>query len=217
MAEIAASNSKRRYQGMDGHEREANRRERLLQTGLDLFGTVGYHDTTVVDICRQAGVARRFFYESFADREALLLAVYDVQIQRLQGAVLNAVAAAGPRIEDMVEASIDAYVHQVLADERAGRLIFVEIFRGGPTAEARRHEVRHQFYELIITLLTESLSTPRSTRIEMGVTILVGGVADLAGEWLLGHSGGTIDDICRTSTDMFNTIYHQFLQELAAD
>jgi AcrR family transcriptional regulator len=57
-----------------------------LHAGLQVFGTYGYANTSISDVCRAAGVTTRHFYEEFASREALLIATYDETIQRLFGA-----------------------------------------------------------------------------------------------------------------------------------
>src|SRR6266536_445680 len=46
----------RRYRGRLPDERRAERRRRLLGAGLELFGTVGYHGTSIERLCAQAGV-----------------------------------------------------------------------------------------------------------------------------------------------------------------
>ena len=67
----------RTYGGVSAAERAASRRERLLDAGLELFGTHGFAATGVKDVCRQAGLTDRYFYESFRDSRELFLAVFD--------------------------------------------------------------------------------------------------------------------------------------------
>src|SRR4051794_9638175 len=86
----------RSYGGVSAADRVAERRKRVMAAGLDLFGTHGYTATGVKDVCRAAGVTDRYFYESFADRKALFLAVFDSRIEQLLEIVVAAVAAAGP-------------------------------------------------------------------------------------------------------------------------
>ena len=46
----------RPYGGVSAQERMTERRERLLEAGLEEFGTRGFGQTGVKDICRQAGL-----------------------------------------------------------------------------------------------------------------------------------------------------------------
>src|SRR5581483_1962254 len=82
------------YGGVDAVERRAARRARLIGAALDLLGTDGWQATTVRAICARAGLTARYFYESFADRDELLLAVFDEIAQEAAAVVLDAVASA---------------------------------------------------------------------------------------------------------------------------
>src|SRR5205807_2521139 len=66
------------YAGVEGDQRVAERRARLMAAGLDLLGSAeGDPTLSVRAVCRRAGLVARYFYESFADRDALATAVYD--------------------------------------------------------------------------------------------------------------------------------------------
>jgi AcrR family transcriptional regulator len=88
----------RPYGGVSAPERVALRRAALLDAGLELFGTEGYARTRVKDLCRQAGLTDRYFYESFAGTDELFLAVFDRIIDELFVAVAEAVAVADARV-----------------------------------------------------------------------------------------------------------------------
>ncbi|MBI5104391.1 MAG: helix-turn-helix transcriptional regulator, partial [Solirubrobacterales bacterium] len=65
------------YGGMTPAERRARRRAQLLEAGLEVFARRGWARATVADVCRAAGLSQRYFYEQFADREGLFLAITD--------------------------------------------------------------------------------------------------------------------------------------------
>src|ERR1700761_823782 len=67
----------RDYDGKTAAERVAERRARLVDAGLELFGEHGYAGTSIRAVLRQAGLRDRYFGENFADLDALLAAVYD--------------------------------------------------------------------------------------------------------------------------------------------
>ena len=50
-----AASKPRLYRGVSAAERRAERRERLLEAGLELFGTRGYADSSIRAISAQAG------------------------------------------------------------------------------------------------------------------------------------------------------------------
>ena len=80
----------RPYRGLDPEARRADRRERLLQATMELAAANSFGRTTIQDICREASVTARHFYEEFGTREDLLEALY----HRLMGEASAAVVAS---------------------------------------------------------------------------------------------------------------------------
>jgi AcrR family transcriptional regulator len=64
------------YGGVKANLRKKERRKKLLEAGLEAFGTKGYAKTNIKMICGIAGLTERYFYESFRSKEDLLCAVY---------------------------------------------------------------------------------------------------------------------------------------------
>src|ERR1700760_3385627 len=81
------------YRGVAMEDRRADRRRRLLEAGVRVIGESGWQSTTVRAVCSEAGLTERYFYESFADRETLLLDVFDRVSTDAARAILAAVAA----------------------------------------------------------------------------------------------------------------------------
>ena len=78
--------------------RRGQRREQLIEAGLDLLGTHGAAAVSVRSVCRHARLTDRYFYESFADRGELLLAVYDRVAAQAADALVQAAASGGGEI-----------------------------------------------------------------------------------------------------------------------
>ena len=84
----------RPYRGIEAGQRIAERRRRLLTAGLDLLGaapTPG--DLTVRAICAQSGLAARYFYENFTDKDAFVSAVFDWVVADIAATTQAAVTA----------------------------------------------------------------------------------------------------------------------------
>src|SRR3954463_16450607 len=116
----------RTYGGGRAGERPAAPRAKLLGAGLELFGTRGYALTGVKDVCREAGLTDRYFYESFADSEALFLAVFDRLTDDLFRSVAVAVAEAEGDAEGQLRSAITAFIGALAADSRKPRVLFTE-------------------------------------------------------------------------------------------
>jgi AcrR family transcriptional regulator len=119
----SAPASTRIYGGVTAERRRERRRQRLVDAGLELFGTRGVAAVGIVDICAEAGLTKRYFYESFASIDELASAVFERVTDRLVEQVVPAiVAGAGqdPR------PALTAYFNGALADPRIVRLLAVE-------------------------------------------------------------------------------------------
>jgi AcrR family transcriptional regulator len=126
-----------RYGGRTSDERRADRRERLLDAGLQLFGTQGYANTSIEALCAATHLNPRYFYESFPTREALLRAVYDRHMEHLARSVTAALETAPLNPRDRIEIGLRAFVETQLADDRNVRITYLEIV--GVSLELERH------------------------------------------------------------------------------
>ena len=174
----------RPYRGVEAPERHARRRAQLLAAGLDLLGgAANPDDLTVRAICRRADVTARYFYESFADKDALVEAVFDWVVADVAATTQAAVAAA-PAAEQ-TRAGLANIVRIITADARVGRLIF-----STQLANAVLMRKRVQSGALFAMLSGEhvgnSLHIPDNDRIRATAHFVVGGVGQTISAWLAG-------------------------------
>src|SRR5690348_10370050 len=108
----------RTYGGVSAAERIAGRRARLLDAGLELFGTQGFSATGVKDVCRAAGLTDRYFYESFSDSRELFLAVFDRLTDDLFSAVAIAAARSAADPERQLREAIGTFIGALADDPR---------------------------------------------------------------------------------------------------
>ena len=87
-------------------------------------------------VCRECGLNTRYFYESFADIDDLLGAVYDRVSAQLADVVEAAIAEAEDSVRARTRAGIAAVLGFSSADPRRGRVLFTEA-RANPVLVAR--------------------------------------------------------------------------------
>ncbi len=178
---------RRGYAGQSAEALSAQRRERLLAAGLSLFGSQGYAATSISALCREARVTTRHFYEAFADREALLGAVFDQVMQEAAEAVLASLAQPGLSLTEQVAAGVRAFVGIQLNDPRRARISCIEVMGVSPALEVRRRTVMLRFAALLEAqaqqLVAQGQIPERSYR--AWALAFVGGVHELEIDWLL--------------------------------
>jgi AcrR family transcriptional regulator len=190
----------RPYNGIAADERVAARRQRLLEAGLQCYGTDGYAATGVKDISREAGLTHRYFYESFEDSEALFLAVFDwVMDELLQGSA-NAVMAAGPDLESQLRASVTAFMTAMADDPRKARVMFSEPTAVGPNAERHMRVAVRRFIDFSQAIGRAHLPSEISdATLRIAAIANVGTLERVVIEWqdgMLKHSLDEIIDDC---------------------
>ena len=181
----AATTSARPYGGVDAADRLATRRAKLLAAGLDLLGADrdDAAELTVRGICRQAGVAARYFYESFADKDEFVGAVFDWVIADLAATTQAAVAAAPP--EEQTRAGMANIVRTIGGDARMGRLLFSAQLANAVLVR-KRVESGALFAMLSGRHVEDALQVPANDRIKAAAHFVVGGVGQTISAWLAG-------------------------------
>lgn len=194
----------RPYRGVSAEERIAARRERLLEAALQEYGERGFAHTGVKDVCRTAGLTDRYFYESFADGEELLVAVFDRATERLLALVGEAVMAAPARPEAQARAAIEAFVRALAADPAAARVVFVEAAAAGGRAERRMRTTLRRFAALVAATARPYVAERLSdSTLELGALSLVGAIERVMIEWQDGELEVSVDEIIEHLVAMF--------------
>lgn len=179
----------RPWRGASAEERRAERRERLLDAGLELIGTQGSAAATVRAVCAEAGLTSRYFYEAFADNEALLLAVYErVHTQVVESMVGAVQAVESGDIEAGVRAAVTAGVHVLLDDPRRGRVMLQEA-TSNEVLQRRRRDDALATAALMAKVARESLGLSDTDEIdgELGSIAMAYAMSGLGAAYLAGR------------------------------
>ena len=175
------------YAGVSADDRRAERRERLLDAGLELLGTEGRDATTVRGICEQARLNPRYFYESFDNLDALLLAVFDRVTAEATAVVVAAIAANAGDVPATARAAIGAFVDLMTEDPRKGQVAFIEAMGSAPLMR-HRLDTLQQFADLVVAWGREEYGPePDEQTAQLTAQVLVGGLAEALVAWLEGR------------------------------
>lgn len=202
---MASSQTGQRYGGRSAEERRAERRTRLLDSALELFGTRGYANTSIEALCTATRLNPRYFYESFASREALLQAVYDRHMEHLGTTVGRALADAPLDPRGRVEVGLRAFVETQLADHRNARITYLEIVGVSLELEAHRRSVLRGFAQLVEREADRLAATGLLPERDHGLTALaLGGAVDgLLTDCFTNERPPPTEQIVTTLVDLF--------------
>lgn len=136
----------RPYRGVSAEQRRAERRGQLLEACREVIGRDGVAATTVGAVCEQAGLTKRYFYEGFADLDAMLVEVLDDLFSTVRARILTALAPLGAEPRTRAHATVGQLVAVMTEDPRTARL-YVEA-PAHPALQARRDEAFHAYAQL---------------------------------------------------------------------
>jgi AcrR family transcriptional regulator len=115
-----------KYAGKEAGARLAERRKKLLAAGIQLIGRHGFAAMTIDAVCAEAGLTKRYFYESFANREELLTEAYRVVTQEFLGSILQATTPYLNDSRKLVRAGLQQTFSFVADNPDKARLIMIE-------------------------------------------------------------------------------------------
>ncbi|MGZ4528492.1 MAG: TetR/AcrR family transcriptional regulator [Mycobacterium sp.] len=185
MVPMNQTSSARPYRGVEAAQRLATRRNRLLAAGLELLGAEqqSVSAVTVRGVCHQAGLAARYFYESFADKDEFVASVFDWVVAELAATTQAAVAAVPA--DEQTRAGMANIVRTIANDARLGRLLFSTQL-ADPVIVRKRAESSALFAMLSGQHVGDALRVPANDRIKAAAHFVVGGVGQTISAWLAG-------------------------------
>jgi len=184
--------AERSYNGLPAAERANQRRQRLLEVGLEMLGGPdGPQDLTLRTVCARAGLAQRYFYESFTDKDEFAAAIYDWALAGLVADAQAAVAAVPP--PEQARANITSLVRTIAADRRIGQLLFSPN-QINLVLVRKRFESTAMFVSLFAQQL-QGTSRPDERGLPVLAQFLVGGVGQALAAWLNQEMAITEDDL----------------------
>ncbi len=198
----------RRYGGKSLEQRRQERYDRLLDAGLELYGTQGFQSTTIEQLCAAARLNPRYFYEQFATREELLGAVYERHVHAVAAQVASALERAPADPVGRLRAGLEAFLDATLADERAARINYFEVVGVSAELERMRRGVLGEYAELIAAQLA---TLPGAAQIglrdpRLAAVALTGATDGLIIDWLAGERTYDRDAIIATLLDVFGAV-----------
>lgn len=204
-----AAQAPRRYRGITASERRAQRRERLLQSGLELFGTKGYANTSIRAVCDAASINSRYFYESFSSREDLLFAVYERIVIEIVARTTEATTNLGT-VKEQARAGLRAGWTILTEDRRKARVIALEVVGVSDRLERMRRDTRHALADLTAKNALSLGDAGMRLRLDPVLTArsLIGGVVEILVDWINEDLDASADEIVEHFTRLFTAVTH---------
>ncbi|MYR07323.1 TetR/AcrR family transcriptional regulator [Gordonia sp. SID5947] len=203
-----ATSADRNYGGRSAPERAARRRAALVDVAVTAMSESRWRSATVASLCGEAQLNKRYFYESFADLDALAMAVIDdISAEVTEAAVVAYVAALQRPQPEQARLAVDAIIGVLGNDCRKARVLLGGA-AGTPAVDARRTDA----IEGLTGVLIDHARTIHDVRLEVdslaqtAPAFVIGGTAQAILSWAEGALKVTRDQLAEDLASLWMTL-----------
>jgi AcrR family transcriptional regulator len=197
--------SSRSYRGQTHEERLDERRRRLIAAAIAVYGERGYRQASVKAVCEAAGLTERYFYESFSNSEALLIASYEAVTAGVFKEITDAAKAAGRSRRLKARAMLHAYFSALKREPRSARVFLVEI-RSVSLAVDEAFDATLSGIAREVARIVGPRNSPPDELLGFGV---VGGIIHIALRWIKQGYEPAIDHVVEAAMQLGKALFAQ--------
>lgn len=203
----------RQFKGLSLSERKAIRREKLIEAGIQAYGTHGFFAVTVKDICIRANLTERYFYESFKNSEQLFQAVFLKLIDELQANIKQATTIHLGKPKEMIEASLSAWLNTLYQNPNMARIVYIDALLVQELhQQSTLHDTMIHFDHIIHHFVMAALSHSPYTKTEKALISsgLNGYITQIAMRWVTTGFKQNQTEILTACKSVFLAFFDQF-------
>ena len=204
----------RAYGGVGPEERKAERRKRLLDAALVVFGQHGYHDATVRQVCGEAKLTERYFYESFKGMSELFHALYTQLNSELMPQTVAALAAAPYEPMALVEAALRSFYGYIQNNPARARVLLIDTVSISARTTDTANDVVRDYSNLLRQFIKALYPDLESLNINLGLMVagLIGATIHVATHWARGGFNKSLDQVVAAGLMQYQGIHMRYLQ-----
>ncbi|ANF82838.1 TetR family transcriptional regulator [Acinetobacter sp. NCu2D-2] len=213
---VKTASKERQFKGLSMAERQQARREKLIEAGIEAYGTHGFFSVTVKDICNQAKLTERYFYESFKKSEQLFQAIFLKLIDELQHNVMQAIMQNSGDPEKMIKAGLTALLTTLKDNPKMARIIYIDAMLVQELHnQATIQETMQRFDRMIHAFVMLMMPNLKRTdgEIALVATGLNGYVTQIAIRWVMSGFKQSMDDVLSSCSIVFMALLESFSEQ----
>ena len=131
-------------------QQRQQRRAQIMQAAKEAFAALGYHNASINEIIRRAGIARGTFYLYFTGKQQVFDSILKEAVQQLRSRIRRIDIEQGaepPQVQ--LRASLVRVVKYILGDPHFARLVVVNRVATDPEISDRAEEFFREVHEMI--------------------------------------------------------------------
>ncbi len=176
------TNPARRIRGLDPEQRREQRRQSVLDTALRLYAEQGYAATSIEQLCQEAFVSTKSFYELFKGREECHRVLFQSLSQALEAEMVTELETIPDDEDSATTLLLTGFVRALVSDPERARVLLGPKRAITPEVETLRLENREWSATFVDGLWQRFGVKGDNHAIAIG---LIGGMFDIVSFWLI--------------------------------
>lgn len=198
----SAQQRDRQYAGRKASARKAERRARLIEAAIGVYARKGYGGATVREICAEAGLTSRYFYESFTSGEDLFIACYGEVVDHILAVLSEAAADNSGTVRDGIAAVHHAYFSELRDRPALAQVFLMDLSNISPALERMFEEATQRTAQLFARAVP--VRHPDDTVQLLVRSALVGGIVHIARLWVRGDFQLPIESVEAAALELYD-------------
>ncbi|HEX4939963.1 MAG TPA: TetR/AcrR family transcriptional regulator [Candidatus Kapabacteria bacterium] len=188
----------RPFLGESAETRISARRQILLETAFQMAAESGWKGLSIHQLCQEAGLNKRYFYESFADLDELGAALVDDLAERLIATGQAAVQSGLQQGFDTMALARHALRQSIgwlVEDPRRARMLFSMAGDNPRALQHRQDVIRKLAQTLSVFSIEYHQADEPHVIVKVGSALLIGGTIEIVVGWLDGQLEVSLDEL----------------------
>lgn len=175
------------------------RRERILESALDVFARRGYRDAAMDEIASESETSKGGLYFHFPNKQTIFVALLDRMAALLMTRAETAIAAETDPVR-RIDVALDVVLSTFASHRRLSRLFLIDAVGAGRELNDKMLDVHREFAAMIARHLDEAVRQgaipPLNTQI--AAKAWFGAINEVVLTWVLDEDGQPVEEALPT-------------------
>ncbi|MFI5182040.1 MAG: TetR/AcrR family transcriptional regulator [Thermoanaerobaculia bacterium] len=175
---------------------DPEKRQRILDAAVRIFGRRGYHDAKIAEIASEARVAEGTVYLYFRNKEHLFGTVFDEKMDQLL-ARGREIGASGESASERLTRLVDLHLTFLASDRDLASLFQIELRRSARMLKRVIRSKLVDYFRLLGGVLKDGIESGEfraQLSPRLAVRILFGAADEIVSEWLFSEEPALLTD-----------------------
>ena len=195
--------AEKRWGAKTGEERKVERRRKLMQAAVELYGKQGFHNVSVKSVCSTAGLSERYLYESFENGEDLLRQCFIQVTNDLFRKLDKKIHTTKGNPTAKLTAALRVYLGFIKQNPSAARLFLFDMTNISPATEVLHSQNLDEFGVRLVDVLGVSNLLAERRLSPLLIKGVIGGGLHVARAWVAGHYQEDVDDVVQVFMQLY--------------